>query len=54
VLRTVEFFECWPVRMASKEPVFDVSLTDSLVLQVDPATIKVRHDTVKNSIGNIR
>lgn len=54
VLRTVESFECRPVRMAAKEAGYDVSLTDTLVLEVDPDTIKVRHDTVKNSIGNIR
>lgn len=54
VLRTVEFFECWPKRMAAKDVGYDVSLTESLELEVDPETIKVRHDVAKNAIRNMR
>jgi phage tail-like protein len=54
VLRTSEWFECWPVRMASKDVGYGVTLVDGLVLEVDPESIKVRHDAAMNAIGNIR
>jgi phage tail-like protein len=53
VVRT-EFFEAWPVRYKLQAMGDDLFVVTDLEMNVEAEALKTRHDTAKNSVGNIR
>jgi phage tail-like protein len=53
VVRTA-FFEAWPVRYELKAMGDDLFVVSDLEMAVESEALKTRHDTAKNSVGNIR
>lgn len=47
-------FECSPALVKADGLVYDVNIVHELVLAVENVAFKTKHDTAKNSVGNIR